>query len=104
LGSSYLYAEHCSYIPEDGPPDGTYGEGQFFIVADNGDILTGTYTNGISLSGPPVIGFMDDVTFEDGGTGRFTFASSGGVEMGWVDFSDFSFTVQMTGVISYSKR
>jgi len=104
MGSSYIYAEHCSYTPEVGLPDGTYGEGQFFTVADNGDILTGTYTNGISLSGPPIIGFKDDITFENGGAGRFTFASGGGVEMGAVDFNDYSFTLQMTGVIAYSKR
>jgi len=35
MGSSYIYAEHCSYTPEVGLPDGTYGEGQFFTVADN---------------------------------------------------------------------
>jgi len=47
---------------------------------------------------------MDYLTFQDGGTGRFTFASGGGVEMGSVDFTDYSFTVQMTGVISYGKK
>jgi hypothetical protein len=57
MGSSDVFAEHCSYT------DTTYGEGQFFAVADNGDILTGTYTNGLSLSGPPIIGFKDDITF-----------------------------------------
>jgi len=46
----------------------------------------------------------DDITFENGGAGRFTFASGGGVEMGAVDFNDYSFTLQMTGVIAYSKR
>ena len=104
MGSSYIYAEHCSYYDLGDFTIGTYGEGEAYIVADNGDILVGTYTNGVSLSGPPVIGFMDDVTFEDGGTGRFTFASGGGLEMGTVDFSDGSFTLQMTGVIAYSKR
>ena len=47
---------------------------------------------------------MDYVTFQDGGTGRFTFATGGGVEMGLVDFNDFSFKMQMTGTISYSKK
>jgi hypothetical protein len=104
LGYSYLYAEHCSYGIEGIGPDGTYGEGEITTIADNGDILLGTYTNGISLSGPPIIGFMDDFTFVNGGTGRFTYASGGGVEMGWVDFGDFSFTVHMSGVIAYKRK
>jgi hypothetical protein len=111
LGEIYMYAEHCSYgtvvVGPDGPyvdPDGTYGEGEFYMIADNGDILAGTYTNGASLSGPPVVGFMDYVTFQDGGTGRFTFASGGGIDLGAVDFGDFSFTMQMTGVIAYKRK
>ena len=104
LGETYIYAEHCSYGTLADGPDGTYGEGEITTVADNGDILLGTYTNGVSLSPPPLIGFMDYFTFVDGGTGRFTFASGGGVEMGVVDFNDFSFTVQMTGVIAYKKK
>jgi hypothetical protein len=85
-------------------PDGTYGQGELTMIADNGDILYGTYTNGISLSDPPVVGFTDDFTFHDGGTGRFTFASGGGIDLGSVDFNDFSFTMQMTGVIAYKKK
>ena len=104
MGSSYIYAEHCSYYNLDDETTGTYGEGEALMIADNGDILIGTYTNGVSLSGPPIIGFMDEVTFEDGGTGRFTYASGGGVEMGSIDINDGSFTLQMTGVIAYSKR
>ena len=38
------------------------------------------------------------------GTGRFTHASGGGVEIGSVNFNDFSFTVSMTGVIAYKKK
>ena len=104
LGEAYIYAEHCSYGTEGVGPDGTYGEGEITTIADNGDVLLGTYTNGVSLSPPPVIGFMDYVSFVDGGTGRFTYASGGGIEMGAVDFSDYSFTVQMTGVIAYKKK
>jgi hypothetical protein len=106
MGKTYIYAEHCSYST-DGTQmtaDGTYGEGQLTMEAANGDILTGTYAGGVSLSPPPLIGFTDDFTFTDGGTGRFTFASGGGVEEGSVDLSDGSFTVQMEGVISYSRR
>jgi hypothetical protein len=98
LGESYLYAEHCEYV------DGTYGEGEITTSADNGDILMATYTNGMSLSPPPVIGFMDYVTFIDGGTGRFSFASGGGIEMGTTDLGDGSFTLQITGVIAYSRK
>jgi hypothetical protein len=104
LGESYMYAEHCSYGTIGIGPDGTYGQGELTMIADNGDILYGTYTNGISLSDPPVVGFTDDFTFHDGGTGRFTFASGGGIDLGSVDFNDFSFTMQMTGVIAYKKK
>lgn len=104
LGYSYLYAEHCSYGTIGIGPDGTYGEGEITTIADNGDVLLGTYTDGVSLSPPPIIGFMDYFTFVDGGTGRFTYASGGGMEMGWVDFSDYSFTVYMSGEIAYKKK
>lgn len=104
LGESYMYAEHCSYGTIGIGPDGTYGEGEFTTVADNGDVLLGIYTDGVSLSGPPIIGFMDHITYVDGGTGRFTHASGGGVEIGSVNFNDFSFTVSMTGVIAYKRK
>lgn len=106
MGKTYVYAEHCSYSTDGtmATADGTYGEGQLTMRAANGDTLTGTYTGGISLSPPPVIGFKDYFTFTDGGGGRFTFASGGGVEMGVVDLGDNSFTVQMEGVIAYSRR
>ena len=106
MGKTYVYAEHCSYSTDGtmNTGDGTYGEGLLTMEAANGDILYGTYTGGVSLSGPPVIGFMDYFTFTDGGTGRFTFASGGGLEVGVVDLGDGSFTVQMEGVISYSRR
>jgi len=104
LGESYMFAEHCSYGTFPDGPDGTYGEGEVTTIADNGDVLLGTYTDGVSLSDPPIIGFMDYVTFVNGGTGRFTYASGEGVEMGAVDFNDFSFTVQMTGFIAYKKK
>lgn len=102
MGKTYVYAEHCSYTT-DGVPDGTYGEGQLAMVSANGDTLVGTYTDGVSLSGPPVIGFMDDFTFVDGGTGRFAVASGGGTEVGSVDVRDNSFTVRMEGFIAYNK-
>jgi len=104
LGDTHIYAEHCSYGTLGIGPDGTYGEGEATITADNGDVLLGTYTNGMSLSPPPLIGFMDDFTFVDGGTGRFTFASGVGAEMGIVNLNDFSFTVQLTGTIAYKKK
>jgi hypothetical protein len=102
MGNSYVYAEHCSYTT-----NGTYGEGELTVVAANGDILYGTYTGGVSLSGPPIVGFMDSFSFVDGGTGRFAVASGGGIEEGSVDFTDTGmapgapFTVRMEGVISY---
>lgn len=106
LGKTYLFAEHCSYST-DGIPDGTYGEGMTTLIAANGDILYATYTSGISTSPPPVIGFMDDFTFVDGGTGRFAHASGGGVEEGLLDATfgpeGAPFTMWMEGVISYHR-
>ena len=98
LGEVYWQADHCSYGIEGFGPDGTYGEGEIEYIADNGDVLLGTYTNGMSTGSPPVVGIMHHSTFVDGGTGRFTYASGGVIEMGAVDFRDMSMTVQMTGV------
>jgi hypothetical protein len=98
LGESYIYVEQCEYL------DGTYGEGEMAITADNGDILLVTFTNGSSLYDPPVIYFTDSVTFVDGGTGRFSFASGGGIEMGTANLDDGSFTTDITGVIAYSNK
>jgi len=40
----------------------------------------------------------------DGGTGRFLFASGGGIEIGSVNFGDGSFVVELTGMISYKRK
>jgi hypothetical protein len=47
------------------------------ITAVNGDVLLGIYTDGMSLTPPPLIEFVDVFTFVDGGTGRFVEASGG---------------------------
>lgn len=105
MGRTYAHAQHCSYATEALPfGDGTYGQGELTMIAANGDVLSATYTGGISLSPPPVVAFEDNFTFDDAGTGRFNFASGGGKEIGSVNLDDFTFTLQMTGVISYSKR
>lgn len=109
LGKTYVEANHCSYaspMPPDGiyMPDGTYGQGELAFFAANGDMLSATYANGVSLSPPPVVQFMDEISFTDGGTGRFRFASGGGVEMGSANLLDETFTLQMSGVISYKRR
>ena len=106
MGNTDAHAEHCSYATAMGP-DGTYGQGEFTMVAANGDILTATYTDGVSFPSPPAVGFMDVITFDDRGTGRFNFASGGGVEVGSVNLppeGDGSFILHMEGVISYSRR
>jgi len=105
MGRTYINADHCSYANMNtGMPDGTYGQGVLTMFAANGDMLSATYANGISLSPPPVVEFVDFFTFDNEGTGRFNFASGGGIEMGSANFDDFTFNVQMAGVISYSKR
>ncbi len=105
LGRHTIYAEHCSYRPVFGPPDGTYGQGRITITAANGDVLLAEYENGTSYEeAPGLIVFMDEVTFVDGGTGRFTFASGSASELGTVNFFNATFTTEITGVINYSKR
>ena len=104
LGETDMVADHCSYYPEGGLPVGEYGEGEFQLTADNGDILIGTYTNGVSIDPPPIVGFTEDSAFHDGGTGRFTFASGDAVDIGLFNTGDGSITIQMIGVIAYSKR
>lgn len=108
MGRSEVTATHCSYVGilPDGSigPDGTYGQGELTATAANGDILLATYDNGISYPEGPLIIFMDEFTFVDGGTGRFTFASGSGIEIGSVNFTDATFDVEISGMISYSKR
>ena len=108
MGRSEVTATHCSYVGflPDGRigPDGTYGQGELIATAANGDVLLATYDNGISYPEGPLIVFMDEFTFVDGGTGRFTFASGGGTEIGSVSSADATFNVEISGVISYSKR
>ena len=105
MGRTYVYAEHCSYASIELGPDGTYGQGELFLYAANGDMLYATYDDGTSLP-PPDIQFTDLFTFHDGGTGRFSFASGHGIEMGTVDLGSLppSFTLEMAGVISYKRR
>ena len=104
MGETYMYASHCSYRPFDGPPIGNYGEGEIELTADNGDILIGSYTNGVSISPPPIIGFMEDSEFHNGGTSRFTFASGEAVDMGLFNTENGSITMQVRGEIAYGKR
>ena len=98
LGWVHILAEHCSDFDT-----GTYGDGRLIITAANGDILKSTYTHGMMTAPPPLSGFQDDFTFVDGGTGRFTFASGGGTEVGTYNFGTNEFWVHMEGVISYGK-
>ncbi len=109
LGVVEAFAEHCSYVGPlpDGTigPNGTYGEGVFTLTASDGTTLTGTYTDGVSTSPPPDVGFTDFFTF-DGGTGRFADAAGGGMETGVIDFSlgpvpGAALSYTMEGVISY---
>lgn len=109
MGRSHVTATHCSYLGElpDGSigPDGTYGQGELTTTAANGDVLLATYDNGISypdLDGSII--FMDEFTFVDGGTGRFSLASGGGVEIGSVNFGDGTFVVELSGMISYKRK
>ncbi len=107
LGRTYFYAEHCSYVAPDGQggfaPDGTYGQGELTFYAANGDILTAKYYNGVSLSPPPVVEFIETVEFTSDGTGRFSNASGFATDYGTVDFRDNSIRVDTIGRISYGR-
>ena len=100
LGRIDLVAEHCSYLDESGNP-GPYTKGEISITAANGDVLLGTYTDGMSLTPPPLIEFVDVFTFVDGGTGRFVTASGGGVEIGVFNTVENVIVLRMEGVIVY---
>jgi sugar lactone lactonase YvrE len=109
MGLTHVFAEHCSYVGPlpDGTmgPDGTYGEGVLILTAADGEVVMGTYAEGVSTSPPPDVGFADAFTF-DGGTGRFSDATGRGMEMGTVDFSmgfgpGAPFSMTMEGVIAY---
>lgn len=50
------------------------------------------------------IGFLDEITFTDGGSGRFTTASGYGIESGAVNLDTGEFTVVMEGFINYSRQ
>ena len=104
MGWTYGYFDHCSYRPEFGPPVGEYGEGEFHLTADNGDLLTGTYTGGTSIPQPPMFYFMDYFTFDSRGDGRFNIASGEGVDVGSLNMANGAFMMEMTGVISYGKK
>lgn len=105
MGRSHVYAEHCSYYRLDnGQMDGTYGQGEITVTAANNDVLLATYDNGISYPVGSDIEFLDDFTVVDGGTGRFAFASGFGIDTGSVNFNDFTFVFEVSGVISYSRR
>lgn len=98
MGRVTVEAQHCSDLDT-----GQYGDGMLTITAANGDVLKATYTNGVSLSGPPIIPFTDVVTFIGGGTGRFTHASGGALESGVFYFLTNEWTVHTEGTIRYSK-
>lgn len=109
MGKSHVIATHCSYLGllPDGSigMDGTYGQGMLTTTAANGDVLLATYDNGSSYLNPDgSITFMDDFTFVDGGTGRFSLASGGGTEIGSVSFGDGTFFVELFGEISYKRK
>jgi hypothetical protein len=57
----------------------------------------------VSLTPPPLIEFEDEVTFVDGGTGRFAHASGHAFESGVFNFDTFEWSVYTEGIISYSK-
>lgn len=104
LGKVEGIVSHCSYVvPPDFIPDGSYGDGEFVLVAANGDELWGTYHSGTSGPAAPGVFWWQDTVIFDGGTGRFANASGGGSEWGTVDFSTTppSLQYQVEGVISY---
>lgn len=99
IGRFESVAVHCSYLDEVGN-QGSYTKGEVTLIAANGDVLEGTYTNGVSLTPPPVIEFKDDLTFT-GGTGRFANASGSVAETGVFWFMTGASIISMEGTIVY---
>jgi len=98
LGKFTWESSHCTSFG-----GGFYGDGFMTIVAANGDILQGVYGDGLVLGGPPVAPIVDQVTFVDGGTGRFAHASGGVSEVGTVDFTTFQIALKWSGTIAYGR-
>jgi hypothetical protein len=96
LGPFDIVAEHCSDFDTQ-----TYGDGRLTLTFANGDILKGTYAQGVSSARPPLNDWRDDFTFVDGGSGRFVFVSGGGTESGVFNDDTSEWSGQMDGVISF---
>lgn len=99
IGRFESVAVHCSYLDEFGN-QGSYAKGEVTMVGANGDVLEGTYTNGVSLTPPPVIEFKDHLTLT-GGTGRFANASGSVAETGLFWFATGESIIWMEGTIVY---
>ncbi len=73
------------------------------IIAANGDVLEATYADGLVLQGFPVVPIVDQLSFVDGGTGRFTHASGGVSEIGTFNFDTLQVNLEWSGSIAYRR-
>ena len=97
LGRVSVWTEYCVH-----GTTGVYGDGELRLTAANGDALVGTFSRGQSywIDEPAgVLGFVDELVFGPGGTGRFSSASGGGVESGSYDVATGDWTLEITGVL-----
>lgn len=97
LGTFTWRSSHCASF------DGFYGDGFMTIVAANGDSLEAVYGDGLVLGGPPVAPIVDQITFVDGGTGRFAHASGGVSEVGTFDFITGQVNLDWSGRIAHGR-
>lgn len=96
LGPVEGVAEHCTYPPDEPGGAPTYGEGVWHVTLETGEVIRGTYGDGLIPS--PTL-FRDRFVIT-GGTGRFRGARGGGVEWGRIvstDPADAGFHLVQTG-------
>jgi hypothetical protein len=111
VGNVWGSASHCAYKedPDDPMEPPTYGDGQGWLRASNGDDVLFEYGNGtISPLEGGLMAFRDEWRFT-GGTGRFQNVTGSGIDYGEFDLADLlnpdpsaRGSYRMSGTIDYN--
>jgi hypothetical protein len=100
LGQISLVFEHCSQV-DFATGHVTYGDGLFTYTAANGDGLWGTYGDGTGAPLSETLVGWEDTFIVEGGSGRFSGASGGGVDRGTTHVETGYTAYELEGVIVY---
>lgn len=99
LGPMTFEGSHCTqYNPATGK--GTYTDGDFSFVADNGDVLKSTHYGSFEIINN--VTHITGTTVITGGTGRFTGATGTMAESGTQDLATDVLDVTYSGSITYN--